>query len=57
MTDLELTKLWLNGYHELAISHGLLRTSFERGLKQMGYQKPEIDKLTKQLADELTVIL
>lgn len=57
MTDLELTKLWLNGYHELAISHGLLRTSFENGLKQMGYRAPEIEKLTKQLADELTTIL
>ena len=42
MTDLELTKLWLNGYHEQAITHGLNQTMFRHQLTEMGYSSPEL---------------
>ena len=53
MTDLELTKLWLNGYHEQAITHGLNQTMFRHQLTEMGYSSPELDQLSDQLEQEL----
>lgn len=53
MTELELTKLWLNGYHEQAISHGLTQAVFHQQLRKLGYSSPELDRLLDQLAQEL----
>ena len=53
MTDLELTKMWLNGYHELAITHGLKHQGFCQELRKKGYQSPEIDNLINQLEREI----
>lgn len=39
----ELTKLWLNGYHEQAITHGLTQTLFRHQLAELGYASPELD--------------
>ena len=53
MTDLELTKMWLNGYHELAITHGLKQQGFCQELRKMGYQSPALDNLINQLEREI----
>lgn len=53
MTDLELTKLWLNGYHEQAISRGLTQAVFRQQLTKLGYSTPEFDRLLDQLSKEL----
>ncbi len=53
MTDLELTKMWLNGYHELAVTHGLEQKGFRQELSKMGYQSPELDNLISQLEQEI----
>ncbi|MCD7085199.1 hypothetical protein [Limosilactobacillus fastidiosus] len=49
----ELTNLWLNGYHEQAITHGLTQTLFRHQLAEMGYTSPELDQLSNQLEQEL----
>lgn len=48
-----LTELWLNGYHEQAITHGLNQTMFHHQLAEMGYASPELNQLSDQLAQEL----
>jgi len=48
-----LTELWLNGYHELAIIHGLTQALFRHQLAEMGYSYPELDQLSGQLEQEL----
>ena len=48
-----LTELWLNGYHEQAITHGLNQTMFRHQLTEMGYSSPELDQLSDQLEQEL----
>lgn len=53
MPDLELTKLWLNGYHEQAISRGLTQAVFRQQLSKLGYSTPELDRLLDQLSKEL----
>ena len=53
MTDLELTKMWLNGYHELAVTHGLEQKGFCKELRKMGYQSLELDNLLSQLEQEI----
>ena len=52
MTDLELTKLWLNGYHEQAISHGLTQAVFRQQLRKLGYSSPELDRLPNALMEQ-----
>lgn len=53
MTNLELTKLWLTGYHEQAISHGLTQSVFHHQLSKLDYSTPEINRLLDQLSDEI----
>lgn len=48
-----LTELWLNGYHEFAIIHGLTQPMFRHQLAKMGYASPELDQLSDQLEQEL----
>lgn len=50
---MDLTKLWLNGYHEQAITHGLTQPMFRHQLAEMGYASPELDQLSDQLEQEL----
>ena len=50
---MDLTNLWLNGYHEQAITHGLTQPMFRPQLAEMGYASPELDQLSDQLEQEL----
>ena len=50
---MDLTNLWLNGYHEQAITHGLTQPMFLHQLAEMGYASPELDQLSDQLEQEL----
>lgn len=50
----ELTRFWLEGYHEIAITHGLTTEKLEAGMEELGYAMPEIVRQQDILTDELS---